>query len=61
MAKNGPTLKKILAEFKRSIILDMRNHHLGHRETVRKYRLGNNISQGKILFKDVNAYIWKKE
>ena len=40
--KNSPELKI-------SVILDMRNNHLGYRETARKYNLGNNVCQGKEL------------
>ena len=31
--------KKYSAEFKISVIMDMREHHLGYRETARKYEL----------------------
>ena len=37
MAKKGQIFKKYSAEFKLSVILDMREHHMGYRETVRKY------------------------
>ena len=37
MAKKGQILKKYSPEFKLSVILDMRNNHLGYGETVRKY------------------------
>ena len=37
MSKKGTKQKKYSAEFKISAILDMREHHLGYRETVRKY------------------------
>ena len=39
MAKKGIKQKKYSAEFKIGVILDMREHHLGYRETVRKYGL----------------------
>ena len=39
MAKKGQIFKKYSAEFKISVILDMREHRLGYRETARKYKL----------------------
>ena len=36
MAKKGTKQKKYSAEFKGSVILDMRENHLGLRETERK-------------------------
>ena len=37
MAKKGITQQKYSAEFKTSVIMDMREHHLSYHETVRKY------------------------
>ncbi len=37
MKKRGRKSRKYSAEFKISVIMDMREHHLGYRETVRKY------------------------
>ena len=37
MAKKGQIFKKYSAEFKIGVIMDMREHHMGYRETVRKY------------------------
>ena len=37
MAKKGEKQKKYSAEFKIGVIMDMREHHLGYRETARKY------------------------
>ena len=37
MAKKGIIQQKYSAEFKIGVIIDMREHHLGYRETVRKY------------------------
>ena len=34
------------AEFKVSVIMDMREHHLGYREAVRKYEIGSGNSSG---------------
>lgn len=52
MAKKGQTFKKYSAEFKLCVILDMREHGLGYRETARKYNLGSCVSQGKNLIRD---------
>ena len=37
MAKKGQGFKKYSPEYKLSVIIDMRENHLGYRETVRKY------------------------
>ena len=37
MAKKGTTQRKYSSEFKISVIMDMREHHLAYHETVRKY------------------------
>ena len=37
MSKKGQKQKRYSAEFKIGVIMDMREHHLGYRETVRKY------------------------
>ena len=37
MAKKGSKQKIYSTEFKTSVIMDMREHHLGYREVVRKY------------------------
>ena len=37
MRKKGSKNKEYSAEFKIGVIMDMREHHLGYRETVRKY------------------------
>ena len=39
MAKKGQVFRKHSAEFKISVILDMREHHLGLMETSRKYEV----------------------
>ena len=46
MRKKGGKNKVYSAEFKIGVIMDMREHHLGYRETVRKYW---NISRGQDL------------
>ncbi len=40
MAKKGQIQRKYSTEFKISVIVDMRKHHLSYRETVRKYLQG---------------------
>ena len=37
MGKKGEKQKSYSAEFKICVIMDMREHHLGYKETVRKY------------------------
>ena len=37
MAKKGSKQKRYSTEFKLRVIMDMREHHLSYRETVRKY------------------------
>ena len=37
MARKGTIQQKYSAEFKIGVIMDMREHHLGYRETARKY------------------------
>ena len=44
MAKKGQRFKKYSPEFKLSVILDMREHHLGYRETASKYRIVRSVS-----------------
>ena len=39
MSKKGQKYKRYSAEFKTSVILDMREHQMGYRETARKYEL----------------------
>ncbi len=46
MVKTRRKNKKYSPEFKISVIMDMREHHLGYRETVRKYW---NVSRGQDL------------
>ena len=37
MTKKGTIQQKYSADFKIGVIMDMREHHMGYRETVRKY------------------------
>ena len=46
MAKKGTIQQKYSAEFKIGVIMDMREHQLGYRETVRKYW---DVSRGQDL------------
>ena len=46
MGKTGRKNKKYSAEFKISVIMDMREHHLGYNETVRKYNIGGKSDGG---------------
>ena len=39
MAKKGQKQKRYSAEYKLSVIMDMRDNHLGYRETARKHQL----------------------
>ena len=39
MAKKGKIQRKYSSEFKLSVIMDLREHHLSFRETARKYNL----------------------
>ena len=39
MVKTGRENKRYSAEFKIGVIMDMREHNIGYRETARKYRL----------------------
>ena len=41
MGKTGRKNKNYSPEFKISVIMDMREHHLSYNETVKKYELGN--------------------
>ena len=43
MAKKGQKFRKHSPEFKLSVILDMRENHLGLRETERKYNINHYV------------------
>ena len=43
MGKTGRTNKKYSAEFKIGVIMDMRENHLGLRETERKYNVQHSV------------------
>ena len=62
MRKKGTKNKNYSAEFKISVIMDMRENHLGYRETARKYGLVTSSMGGAISpCTDGSAYILKKE
>ena len=44
MSKRGTIQQKYSAEFKRGVIMEMRDHRMGYRETVRQYW---NVSKGQ--------------
>ena len=48
MGKTGRKNKVYSAEFKIGVIMDMREHHLGYRETARKYEMVNKSYGGAI-------------
>ena len=43
MSKKGQQYKNYSAEFKIGVIMDMRENHLGLRETERKYDVGHSV------------------
>ena len=43
MAKKGQIFKTYSSEFKLSVIMDMRENHLGLRETERKYKVQHSV------------------
>ena len=57
MAKKGQIFKKYSAEFKLSVILDMREHHMGYRETARKYELSESGSRVEMLKRWERKYL----
>ena len=46
MSKKGRKTRKYSAEFKIGVIMDMREHHLGYNETIRKYQIGGKSDGG---------------
>ena len=58
MAKQGTKQKKYSTEFKISVIMDMREHHLGYRETARKH-FGAKNSGEEELYKG-NIKRWER-
>ena len=58
MAKQGSKQKKYSTEFKIGVIMDMREHHLGYRETARKH-FGAKNSGEEELYKG-NIKRWER-
>ena len=58
MAKKGQKQKKYSAELKICVIMDMREHHLAYRETVRKYWNTENRSQEDLYLKTLK--LWER-
>lgn len=56
MAKKGQKQKKYSAELKICVIMDMREHHLAYRETVRKYWNTENRSQEDLYLKTLKLW-----
>ena len=63
MAKKGQKFKKYSPEFKLAVILDMREHHLAYRETMRKYNLPNHkaVSRWERIYLEEGAEGLMKE
>ena len=57
MAKKGQKMKKYSAEFKISVIMDMREQRYGYRETARKYELGESGSTVDLLKRWERIYL----
>ena len=62
MAKKGQFFRKHSAEFKISVILDMREHHLGLKETSRKYEVDHHsVARWERIFLEEGAEGLMKE
>ena len=46
MAKKGTKFKRYSPKFKLSVIMDMRENHLGYRETIKKHKIGSKNNRG---------------
>ena len=57
MVKTGRKQKRYSAEFKIGVIMDMREHHMGYRETARKYW---GVSRGEDLNYMNNVIRWER-
>lgn len=57
MGKEGRKNKTYSAEYKIGVIMDMREHHLGYRETIRKYW---NVSRGQDLNYVKLVKLWER-
>ena len=56
MSKKGTKQKVYSAEFKICVIMDMQEHHLAYRETVRKYWNTENRSQEDLYLKTIKRW-----
>ncbi len=56
MAKKGTQQKKYSTEFKISVIIDMREHHLAYRETARKHFGAQTRSQEDLYLKTIKRW-----
>ena len=57
MAKKGQIQKRYSTEFKIGVIIDMREHRLGYRETARKYGLSESGSTVDLLKRWERIYL----
>ena len=57
MAKKGQMQRKYSTDFKISVIMDMREHRYGYRETARKYELGESGSTVDLLKRWERIYL----
>ena len=57
MAKKGSKQKRYSTEFKIGVIMDMREHRLGYRETARKYGLSESGSTVDLLKRWERIYL----
>ena len=57
MAKKGTTQQRYSTEFKIGVIMDMREHRYGYRETARKYELGESGSTVDLLKRWERIYL----
>ena len=57
MAKKGQNQKRYSTEFKVSVIIDMREHRLGYRETARKYGMSGSGSTVDLLKRWERIYL----
>ena len=57
MSKKGQKQKRYSAEFKTGVIMDMREHRMGYRETARKYELRQSGSVVEMLKRWERIYL----
>ena len=57
MSKKGQKQKRYSAEFKIGVIMDMREHRMGYRETARKYELRQSGSVVEMLKRWERIYL----